>query len=76
MWENPFDGEINNKSFLDLYNDSIDMSIDAIEKVNKYLDNECSLYSLENVFDDRSYDTGLSCSKGKKLLYKKMIFKN
>ena len=69
LWENPFDGESNNKSFMDLYNDSVDMSVDAIKKVNKYLDNECSISSLENVFNDISYDTGISCSKGKELLY-------
>ena len=45
VWNNPFNGMVNDKSLLDLYSDSIDMSLEAIKKVNLYLDNKCSLKS-------------------------------
>ena len=45
------------------------MTLDAISKVNNYLYGNMPLSSLERVFKDLSYDTGVSCSLGKKLIY-------
>jgi len=69
LYTNPVTGEIHNESFLELYYKSIDMTLDAIIKVNEYLYGNVSLSSLEKVFQDLSYDTGVSCSLGKKLIY-------
>lgn len=69
IYTNPVTGEKHNESFLELYYRSIDMTLDAIIKVNEYLYGNISLSSLEKVFQDLSYDTGVSCSLGKKLLY-------
>ena len=66
---NPVTGEKHNESFMELYYKSLDMTLDAIIKVNSYLYGNMSLSSLENVFKDLSYDTGVSCSYGKKLIY-------
>lgn len=66
---NPVTGEKHNESFIELYYKSLDMTLDAIIKVNSYLYGNMSLSSLENVFKDLSYDTGVSCSYGKKLIY-------
>ena len=68
-YTNPVTGEKHNESFLELYYRSIDMTLDAIIKVNEYLYGNVSLLSLEKVFQDLSYDTGVSCSLGKKLIY-------
>jgi len=66
---NPVTGEKHNESFMELYNKSIEMSLDAFGKVNSYLYDNYSLSNLETVFTDLSYDTGVSCSLGKKLKY-------
>lgn len=69
IYTNPVTGEVYNDSFMELYDKSIDMTIDALIKVNEYLYGNSTLASLENVFTDLSYDTGVSCSLGKKLVY-------
>ena len=66
---NPVTGERHNESFMELYYKSIEMTLDAIIKVNSYLYGNMPLSSLESVFKDLSYDTGVSCSYGKKLIY-------
>lgn len=68
-YTNPVTGEKHNDSFMELYNKSIDMTLDALIKVNGYLYDNSTLFSLEKVFTDLSYDTGVSCSLGKKLVY-------
>ena len=68
---NPVTGEKHNESFMELYNKSIEMSIDAFKKVNNFLYSTSTLSSLEKVFLDLSYDTGVSCSLGKKMIYTK-----
>ena len=68
-YKNPLTGKLDNKSLLELYYQSLDMCIDAIKKVNNYLYNDSTLSSLENVFTNLSYDTGVSCSLGKTMQY-------
>lgn len=69
IYTNPVTGEKHNESLIQLFNKSIDMSLEAIKDVNNYLYDNKSLSSLENTFTDLSYDTGVSCSLGKKLIY-------
>ena len=69
IYTNPVTGEKHNESLIQLYNKSIDMCIEAIKDVNNYLYSDKSLSSLEKTFSDLSYDTGVSCSLGKKLIY-------
>lgn len=69
IYQNPITGEKHNESFMELYNKSIDMTIDALIKVNNYLYKNYSLFSLEKVFTNLSYDTGVSCSMGKRMVY-------
>lgn len=69
IYTNPVTGEKHNESLIQLFNKSIDMSLEAIKDVNNCLYDNKSLSSLENTFTDLSYDTGVSCSLGKKLIY-------
>lgn len=73
IYTNPVTGEKHRESFMELYEKSIDMAIDAIKKVNNYLYNDTSINSLLTSFKDLSYDTGVPCSLGKKLIYTKKI---
>lgn len=66
---NPITGKKQNDSFDDLYYKSIEMTLNAILEVNNYLYNNNSINNLEKVFTDLSYDTGVSCSLGKKFVY-------
>ena len=69
VFRNPITGETCDKSFIELYNQAIEMSINAIIKVNEYLYSNTSLSNLENVFLDLSYNTGAPCSLGKQMIY-------
>lgn len=72
---NPVTGEEYNKSFMEQYDKAIEMTLDAIKKVNNCLYSNSYLSSLDKVFEDLSYDTGVPCSKGKKLIYvRKTLF--
>ena len=66
---NPVTGEKHNESFIELYDKSIEMSLDAIEKVNKCLYSNESISTLDTVFTDLSYDTGVKCSLGREMTY-------
>lgn len=68
-YTNPVTGEKHNESFIELYDRSIDMSLDAIKRVNNYLYSSSPISSLDKVFTDLSYDTGVNCSLGKKMTY-------
>ena len=69
IYTNPVTGKRQNDSLIQLYHKSIDMCLEAIKIVNRYLYGNYSLDSLEKVFRDLSYDTGVSCSLGKKMIY-------
>ena len=68
-YTNPVTGEKHNESFIELYDKSIEMSLDAIEKVNTYIYKDKPLDTLDSIFTDLSYDTGVDCSLGKKMSF-------
>lgn len=70
-WTNPVTGKKQHNSFLELYQKSINMTLDAIYEVNNYLYNNKPLNTLKKTFTDLSYDTGVKCFLGKKLIYVK-----
>lgn len=73
LFLNPVTGKKHFESFMDLYERSIEMSLDAIIKINRYLYGNASLSSLEKVFPNLSYDTGCATNLGKKYAYVKQI---
>ena len=75
IYTNPVTGEKHNESLIELYNKSLDMTIESIKVVNEYLYNNKSIDSLTKVFGDLSYDTGVKSSFGKKFIYVKKIRK-
>lgn len=68
-YTNPVTGEKHNESFMDLYYSSIDMTLEAIKKVNAYLYSGYPISLLDNVFTGLSYDTGIDCSLGKRMIH-------
>lgn len=66
-YTNPVTGEKHNESFIELYDRAIEMSLDAIEKVNTCIYQGEGIDNLDSVFKDLSYDTGVDCSLGKKM---------
>jgi len=69
IFTNPITGVCQNDSFVELYYKAIDMTLSAINEVNKYLYSGYSIDNLLNVFKNLSYDTGVDCSLGKEFLY-------
>lgn len=63
--------EEHTESFIDLYQKSITDSLEAITTVNEYLYSNESLDSINKVFRDLSYETGIPCSKEKIYVHKK-----
>lgn len=70
-WTNPVTNEKYNESFIELYNKSLTKTYEAIYHVNKYLYDNESKDTLYKIFTNLSYDTGVSCSLGKNLIYVK-----
>lgn len=68
-YTNPVTGEKHNESLIELYDKSIEMSLDSIEAVNMCLYQNKSIDTLDKVFTDLSYDTGVKCSLGQKMSY-------
>lgn len=68
-FHNPVTGQICNQSFMELYNQSIEMALEAIKIVNNYLYGIGTISELETVFKNISYDTGVECSLGKRMIY-------
>jgi len=68
-YTNPVTGEKHNESFIELYDKSIEMSLDAIEKVNNCLYQDKPIDTLDSIFTDLSYDTGVKCSLGKQMSF-------
>ena len=56
---------------MELYNKALTKTYEAINHVNKYLYDNESKYILYKIFTNLSYDTGVSCSLGKNLIYVK-----
>ena len=70
-WTNPVTNEKYNESFIELYNKALTKTYEAIYHVNKYLYYNESIDNLYKIFTNLSYDTGVSCSLGKNLIYVK-----
>ncbi len=68
-WKNPVTGEVHYKSLIDLYYRSLEMTLYAILKVNAYLYDNAPLSTLEGIFPNISYDTGVDISKGFDMAY-------
>ena len=75
IYTNPVTGEKHRESLIELYDKSLDMTIEAIKMVNEYLYNHENVDLLTKVFGDLSYDTGVKSSFGKKFIYVKKIRK-
>ena len=58
-------------SFLELYQKSIIMTLEAIDEVNQYLYKDKSISNLFKVFTDLSYNTGVSCKLENSKVYKR-----
>lgn len=70
VWYNPETGEKSNDSFDDLWNKSIEISLETIEDINKYLYSDRNInnsYIANNI----SYNTGLPCEQGQSFKYVK-----
>ena len=70
-WLNPVTGKLHNESFLELFYQSIDSSLEAIDEINNYLYNNGDFDNVIKVIPDLSLETGLPKSKGLKMLYKR-----
>lgn len=72
-WTNPQTNERHNESFMELYDKSITETQDAMFRVNGFIYDGNSIDTLNSVFTDLSFDTGVSCSLGKDLKYVRKI---
>ena len=70
-WLNPVTGMIHHESFLELFYQSIDSSLEAIKEINDYLYNNGDFSKVMKAIPDLSLETGLPKSKGFKMLYKR-----
>lgn len=68
-YQNPVSGKYYRKSFLELFYKSIYETLNAISEVNLYLYGNKNLDDLKKVFTNLSYDTGIDCNYGKKMIY-------
>lgn len=57
IWINPFTNEESNKSFIDLYNESLLSYINTIKTIELFFNDIISIDNLYNIFN-KSYDTG------------------
>ena len=58
---------------MELYDKSITETQDAMFRVNGFIYDGNSIDTLNSVFTDLSFDTGVSCSLGKDLKYVRKI---
>ena len=70
-WLNPVTGNLHHESFLELFYQSIDKSLEAVEEINEYLYNNGDFTKVIKVIPDLSLETGLPKNKGLKMLYKR-----
>lgn len=72
VWSNPTDiNDTSTQSFVDLYNESIDTGIQAVQVLEDVLNGERA--SVDDFVQGRCYDTGRS--EGKPMLYYNSIYK-
>ena len=67
----PITGKIKNNSFLGMYYKAIFKSLLAINEVNKVIYDGKSIISLEKIFTNLSFNTGLECNNKNKMIYVK-----
>ena len=69
-WCHPrYKNETYNYSFIDLYNNAIDMALDIINNVNKILYSNYPLKNLDKIFLNLSFSSGKSCDDKTKNKY-------
>ena len=68
-YQNPVSGKYYHKSFMEMFYQSIYKTLGAISEVNEYLYGNKDLDDLKNVFTNLSYDTGIPCEYGHKMIY-------
>jgi len=71
LWLHPVTGEEHTESFEQLFNKSIEESIEAIEIVNSVIYAERSIDKIYSLFPNISYDTGIDCNYGRQFKYKR-----
>lgn len=69
-WYNPETNEEYKDSFDELWNKSIEVTLETIEDINKFLYNDKELKN-PLILNNISYNTGLPCEKGQQLKYVK-----
>ena len=69
IWKHPVTGKENDTSFMDLFNDSINKSVNIINKVNEVLYNNKPIKSLDSVIKNIDYSTGLEIKDNKRMIY-------
>ncbi len=67
QWTNPWSKEVHSESLIELYEKSIEATLEAINTVNKYLYDNITITPLNNIFLDLSYDTGIPCNPKKRI---------
>ncbi len=70
VWYNPETGEEYKYSFEDLWKKSMEVSLETISDVDKYIYQDKQLTN-HLILDNTSFDTGFSCEKGQTLKYVK-----
>ena len=70
QWPNPWSKEVHSESLIELYEKSIEATLEAINTVNKYLYDNITITPLNNIFLDLSYDTGIPCNPKKRIYLK------
>ena len=70
IWTNPETGEELRASFDDLWKKAVEISLETISDVNKYLYQDKQLTN-PLILNDTSYNTGLPCENGQSLKYVK-----
>ena len=69
-WCHPrYKNETYNYSFLDLYDNALNMAIDIINKVNKILYENDSIKNLDKIFTNISFSSGKDCNDKNKNKY-------
>ena len=69
-WLNPETGKISCDSFDDLWNKSLDLSLETIDNINHYLYDDKNL-NIDIIENDLSLNTGLPCKEGQNFTYTK-----
>ncbi len=68
-WYHPANHEENTASFLDLYNEALEKTVQIILKIEDYFQGNLSLKQILKIIGDNSYITGLPWKENKELKY-------